>query len=50
MTTMPLNPPPHRLEAKNALDVHVCTSGRPSRSYHEVAILEAQQESHSFDE
>jgi hypothetical protein len=38
------------MTARDPADVHVFTSGRPGRNYHEVAMLEAQQESiYSFD-
>jgi hypothetical protein len=51
ITSMPLNPPPRPMPPRAPEDVHVYTSGRPARNYHEIAVLESQQESkYSFDD
>jgi hypothetical protein len=45
VSTVPLNAAPGPMRARGAEEVHLYTSGRPARNYHEVAMVEAQQES-----
>ncbi len=40
-----LNPSPRPMTPKAAAEVHVFTSGRPAQPYHEVLLLQAEEES-----
>jgi hypothetical protein len=40
-----LNPSPRAMKPKRAEDVQLFTSGRPSQPYHEVLLLQAEEES-----
>jgi hypothetical protein len=40
-----LNPSPRVMKPKRPEDVHLFTSGRPSQPYHEVLLLQAEEES-----